>query len=70
MSARRTTEASRQSFPELPSPPHARSVTFQDLADWNLSATYVIYAVFALLSTPLVVFCIKETKGKTLEEMG
>lgn len=48
----------------------AITVTFPDLAHWNLSATYVIYAVFALLSTPLVVFCIKETKGKTLEEMG
>ncbi len=48
----------------------AITVTFPDLADWNLSATYVIYAVFALLSTPFVVFCIKETKGKTLEEMG
>ncbi|MEV4557752.1 sugar porter family MFS transporter [Kitasatospora sp. NPDC049285] len=48
----------------------AITVTFPDLSDWNLSATYVIYACFALLSIPFVVFCIKETKGKALEEMG
>ncbi|MFC9327409.1 sugar porter family MFS transporter [Kitasatospora sp. NPDC057015] len=48
----------------------AITVTFPDLADWNLSATYVIYACFALLSIPFVVFCIKETKGRTLESMG
>ncbi|MCX5214087.1 sugar porter family MFS transporter [Kitasatospora sp. NBC_00240] len=48
----------------------AITVTFPDLADWNLSGTYVIYACFALLSIPFVVFCIKETKGRTLESMG
>ncbi|MGW2545576.1 sugar porter family MFS transporter [Kitasatospora sp. NPDC001574] len=48
----------------------AITVSFPDLADWNLSATYVIYAVFALLSIPFVAFCIKETKGRSLEEMG
>ncbi|MET9612773.1 sugar porter family MFS transporter [Kitasatospora indigofera] len=48
----------------------AITVTFPDLADWNLSATYVIYAFFALLSIPFVAFCIKETKGRTLESMG
>ncbi|GHH76377.1 sugar transporter [Kitasatospora indigofera] len=48
----------------------AITVTFPDLADWNLSATYVIYACFALLSIPFVAFCIKETKGRTLESMG
>ncbi|WP_233289408.1 sugar porter family MFS transporter [Kitasatospora sp. MBT63] len=48
----------------------AITVSFPDLADWNLSATYVIYAVSALLSIPFVAFCIKETKGKALEEMG
>ncbi|MFJ8039935.1 sugar porter family MFS transporter [Kitasatospora sp. NPDC096147] len=48
----------------------AITVTFPNLSDWNLSATYVIYAVFALLSIPFVAFCIKETKGKSLEEMG
>ncbi|MEW2572648.1 MFS transporter, partial [Streptomyces sp. NPDC047070] len=40
------------------------------LADWNLSATYVIYTVFAALSIPFVLKFVKETKGKTLEEMG
>ncbi|MFF1872162.1 sugar porter family MFS transporter [Streptomyces sp. CB03911] len=48
----------------------AITVTFPDLSDWNLSATYVIYACFALLSIPFVAFCIKETKGRTLESMG
>ncbi len=48
----------------------AITVTFPDLSDWNLSATYVIYAFFALLSIPFVAFCIKETKGRSLESMG
>ncbi|MEV6977220.1 sugar porter family MFS transporter [Kitasatospora sp. NPDC093806] len=48
----------------------AITVSFPDLADWNLSATYVIYTVFALLSIPFVALCIKETKGRALEEMG
>ncbi|MEU9128693.1 sugar porter family MFS transporter [Kitasatospora sp. NPDC048540] len=48
----------------------AITVTFPDLSDWNLSATYVIYAAFALLSIPFVAFCIKETKGRALEDMG
>lgn len=48
----------------------AITVSFPDLADWNLSATYAIYAAFALLSIPFVVFFIKETKGRALEEMG
>jgi SP family sugar:H+ symporter-like MFS transporter len=46
------------------------TVTFPDLADWNLSATYVIYSCFALLSIPFVAFCIKETRGRPLEDMG
>ncbi|MGW6914587.1 sugar porter family MFS transporter [Kitasatospora sp. NPDC054939] len=48
----------------------AITVTFPDLSDWNLAATYVIYACFALLSIPFVAFCIRETKGRALEEMG
>ncbi|MCU7825836.1 sugar porter family MFS transporter [Kitasatospora sp. DSM 101779] len=48
----------------------AITVSFPDLADWNLSATYAIYAGFALLSIPFVVFFIRETKGRALEEMG
>ena len=48
----------------------AITVSFPDLSDWNLSATYAIYAGFALLSIPFVVLCIRETKGRALEEMG
>ncbi|MGE7437442.1 MULTISPECIES: sugar porter family MFS transporter [Kitasatospora] len=48
----------------------AITVTFPTLSDWNLSATYVIYACFALLSIPFVAYCIRETKGRPLEEMG
>ncbi|MEV3873839.1 sugar porter family MFS transporter [Streptomyces sp. NPDC049906] len=48
----------------------AITATFPSLADWNLSATYVIYACFATLSIPFVLRFVKETKGKTLEEMG
>jgi sugar porter (SP) family MFS transporter len=44
--------------------------SFPTMSDWNLSATYVIYACFALLSIPFVYFFVKETKGKSLEEMG
>ena len=48
----------------------AITVSFPTMSDWNLSATYVIYACFALLSIPFVYFFIKETKGRTLESMG
>ncbi|MET8829100.1 sugar porter family MFS transporter [Streptomyces sp. NPDC004610] len=48
----------------------AITASFPSLADWNLSATYVIYACFATLSIPFVLLFVKETKGKTLEEMG
>ncbi|MFE0460535.1 sugar porter family MFS transporter [Kitasatospora sp. NPDC058965] len=48
----------------------AITVSFPSLADWNLSATYMVYAGFALLSVPFVVLCIRETRGKALEEMG
>ncbi|MFR9795796.1 sugar porter family MFS transporter [Streptomyces sp. MS06] len=48
----------------------AITASFPSLADWNLSATYVIYTVFAALSVPFVLKFVKETKGKTLEEMG
>ncbi|MEU6175637.1 sugar porter family MFS transporter [Streptantibioticus parmotrematis] len=46
------------------------TVSFPTLSDWNLSGAYVIYSCFALLSIPFVVFLVKETKGKSLEEMG
>ncbi|MET7681648.1 sugar porter family MFS transporter [Streptomyces sp. NPDC005423] len=48
----------------------AITASFPSLADWNLSATYVIYTVFAALSIPFVLKFVKETKGKSLEEMG
>ncbi|MCB8903705.1 MULTISPECIES: sugar porter family MFS transporter [unclassified Streptomyces] len=48
----------------------AITASFPSLADWNLSGTYVIYAVFAVLSIPFVLRYVKETKGKALEEMG
>ncbi|MEU9854430.1 sugar porter family MFS transporter [Streptomyces sp. NPDC047974] len=46
------------------------TASFPSLSDWNLSGTYVIYTVFAVLSIPFVLRYVKETKGKTLEEMG
>ncbi|WP_329040903.1 sugar porter family MFS transporter [Streptomyces sp. NBC_00178] len=48
----------------------AITASFPSLADWNLSATYIIYTCFAVLSIPFVLLFVKETKGKTLEEMG
>jgi MFS transporter, SP family, sugar:H+ symporter len=48
----------------------AITASFPSLSDWNLSATYVIYSCFAVLSIPFVVLFVKETKGKKLEEMG
>jgi sugar porter (SP) family MFS transporter len=48
----------------------AITASFPTLADWNLSGTYVIYTCFAVLSIPFVLLFVKETKGKTLEEMG
>ncbi|GHH86616.1 sugar transporter [Streptomyces sulfonofaciens] len=48
----------------------AITASFPSLSEWNLSATYVIYTAFAVLSIPFVVRFVKETKGKALEEMG
>ncbi|CAM5252001.1 sugar porter family MFS transporter [Streptomyces tanashiensis] len=48
----------------------AIAASFPSLADWNLSGTYIIYTVFAVLSIPFVLRYVKETKGKALEEMG
>ncbi|MEV5597652.1 sugar porter family MFS transporter [Streptomyces sp. NPDC052496] len=48
----------------------AITASFPSLSDWNLSGTYVIYMIFALLSIPFVLKFVKETKGKALEEMG
>ncbi|MFI6104015.1 sugar porter family MFS transporter [Streptomyces sp. NPDC051310] len=48
----------------------AITASFPSLADWNLSGTYIIYTIFAVLSIPFVLRFVKETKGKALEEMG
>lgn len=48
----------------------AVTVSFPDMAQWNLSATYGIYTVFGLASVIFAVFCIRETRGRKLEEMG
>lgn len=48
----------------------AITASFPSLAEWNLSGTYIIYTVFAVLSIPFVLKYVKETKGKALEEMG
>ncbi|GGU98660.1 sugar porter family MFS transporter [Streptomyces spectabilis] len=44
--------------------------TFPSMSEWSLSGSYVIYGAFAALSIPFVLKFVKETKGKTLEEMG
>ncbi|WP_377272335.1 sugar porter family MFS transporter [Peterkaempfera sp. SMS 1(5)a] len=46
------------------------TVSFPRMSSWNLSATYIIYAVFAALSIPFVARFVRETKGKRLEDMG
>lgn len=50
---------------------YAITASFPSLSsDWSLSGTYIIYTCFAVLSIPFVLIFVKETKGKTLEEMG
>ncbi|GAA4865570.1 sugar porter family MFS transporter [Saccharopolyspora cebuensis] len=46
------------------------TVSFPSMRDWNLPVTYFLYAGFALLSLVFVLRYLKETKGKTLEEIG
>ncbi|GIH28214.1 sugar transporter [Acrocarpospora phusangensis] len=46
------------------------TVSFPALSDWNLSLTYLGYAGFAALSFLFVIFLVRETKGRALEEMG
>ncbi|MFD8564094.1 sugar porter family MFS transporter [Streptosporangium canum] len=46
------------------------TVSFPSLAAWNLSGAYVGYAFFAVLSFVFVLFKVRETKGRRLEEMG
>ena len=47
----------------------AITVSFQALADVGLTLAYGLYAVFALLSLFFVYRFVRETKGKSLEEM-
>ena len=47
----------------------AVSTTFPALAEAGLALAYGIYAGFALLSLIFVIFLVKETKGRQLEEM-
>ena len=46
------------------------TATFPSMAEWNLSGSYVIYAIFATLAVPFILKWVPETKGRTLEEMG
>nr|WP_037581751.1 sugar porter family MFS transporter [Phaeacidiphilus oryzae] len=43
--------------------------TFPQMSDWNLSATYVIYAAFAALSFFFIARFVRETKGRKLEDI-
>jgi SP family sugar:H+ symporter-like MFS transporter len=43
--------------------------TFPRMSDWNLSATYVIYAVFALISIGFIARFVRETNGRELESI-
>jgi len=44
--------------------------SFPSMSRWSLSGSYIIYACFAAVSIPFIVFLVKETKGKALEQMG
>ncbi|AOW92608.1 MFS transporter [Rhodococcus sp. WMMA185] len=46
------------------------TVTFPSMADWSLSVSYFIFAAFAAVSAPFVILFVRETKGKTLEDLG
>ena len=46
------------------------TVSFPSLSEWNLAGAYVGYAAFAVLSFAFVLFKVRETKGRKLEEMG
>jgi SP family sugar:H+ symporter-like MFS transporter len=46
------------------------TVSFPSLAAWSLAGAYVGYTFFAALSFFFVLFMVRETKGRKLEEMG
>ncbi|MFI3288769.1 MAG: D-xylose transporter XylE [Rikenellaceae bacterium] len=48
---------------------YAVSSTFIPLSEWSLGGTYLIYAMFCLLSIIFVWKWVPETKGKSLEDM-
>ncbi|MFI3281477.1 MAG: D-xylose transporter XylE [Rikenellaceae bacterium] len=45
------------------------SSTFIPLSEWSIGGTYLIYAIFGLLSVIFVWKFVPETKGKSLEDM-
>ncbi len=46
------------------------SSTFISLSEWSIGGTYLIYALFGLLSVIFVWKFVPETKGKSLEDMS
>jgi SP family sugar:H+ symporter-like MFS transporter len=44
--------------------------SFPSISRWSLSGSYIIYSGMAFVSLLFVLRFVKETKGKTLEEMG
>jgi len=44
--------------------------SFPSLSRWSLTGSYAIYSTMAFLSLLFVLAFVKETRGKTLEEMG
>ncbi len=46
------------------------SSSFPSLSYWSVGGTYIIYAVFSLLSAIFVWKMVPETKGRTLEDMS
>ncbi len=44
--------------------------SFPSMSRWSLSGSYIIYSCFAALSIPFILFLVRETKGKALEQMG
>jgi SP family sugar:H+ symporter-like MFS transporter len=44
--------------------------SFPSMSKWSLTGSYLIYACMAFLSLVFVLRFIKETKGKSLEQMG
>ncbi|WP_083974033.1 sugar porter family MFS transporter [Kitasatospora mediocidica] len=48
----------------------AITVSFPSMAQWSLTFSYVMYAAFAAVSAVFAVKFLRETKGRTLEDMG